>query len=414
MAEKRKDKKGRILKDNERQRSDGKYEYRYEYAGQRRSVYSWKLVPTDRTPAGKRDNLSLREQEKAIERDITDGIDTARAAKLSLNALFEIYLETKTKVREKTREKYRQLWRLGIKDASLGNMLIIDIRKAHIERFYAGLSKKGHADATIRMYHNNLIMPSFTFAVDNDLLRKNPAKGCIEGYNGVNKKMALTIEEQEKFLKFIEESSSYRIYLPLFRVMIGTACRIGEICGLTWADVNMKKRRIYIDHQLEYNSVDGKMQYVISTPKTKSSIRNIHMTGQVYRAFVEQKKLNMLLGKRCTFEVNGYKDFVFLNANGLPFTTSLTNAVLKRVVTRYNAEEEARAEKAGQVAVLLPHISNHILRHTGCTRMAECGMDVKVLQTIMGHSNIAVTMNVYNHVTDDRMEKEMQKIEKVI
>lgn len=120
------------------------------------------------------------------------------------------------------------------------------------------------------------------------------------------------------------------------------------------------------------------------------------------------------LGKRCAFEVDGYKDFVFLNANGLPFTTSLTNAILKRAVSRYNAEEQASAEKNGRVAVLLPHISNHILRHTGCTRMAECGMDVKVLQTIMGHSNIAVTMNVYNHVTEERMRKEMQRLERVM
>lgn len=81
----RKDNRGRILKDNERQRSDGKYEYRYEYAGQRRSVYRWKLGPTDRMPPGKRDDLSLREKEKAIERDIADGIDTARAARMTLN-----------------------------------------------------------------------------------------------------------------------------------------------------------------------------------------------------------------------------------------------------------------------------------------------------------------------------------------
>lgn len=64
MSEKRKDKKGRILKDGERQRNDGKYEFRYDYAGRRKSVYSWKLVPTDKTPPGKQEDLSLREKRK--------------------------------------------------------------------------------------------------------------------------------------------------------------------------------------------------------------------------------------------------------------------------------------------------------------------------------------------------------------
>ena len=64
--------------------------------------------------------------------------------------------------------------------------------------------------------------------------------------------------------------------------------------------------------------------------------------------------------------------------------------------------------------VLIPDFTFHVLRHTFCTRMAEDGMDVKVLQEIMGHSNIAVTMQVYNHVSDDRAINEMNKIQNVI
>ncbi len=61
---------------------------------------------------------------------------------------------------------------------------------------------------------------------------------------------------------------------------------------------------------------------------------------------------------------------------------------------------------------MMPRISAHILRHTGCTGMAERGMDVKVLQYIMGHANIAVTMEVYNHITEyARTEKEILKME---
>ena len=78
MLEKRRDKKGRILKNGENQRKDGRYLYKYvDNTGTTQYVYSWKLVATDRVPKGKRDCLSLREKEQEIHRDITDGINTA-------------------------------------------------------------------------------------------------------------------------------------------------------------------------------------------------------------------------------------------------------------------------------------------------------------------------------------------------
>ena len=62
----------------------------------------------------------------------------------------------------------------------------------------------------------------------------------------------------------------------------------------------------------------------------------------------------------------------------------------------------------------LPRISAHILRHTGCTRMAESGIDPKTLQYIMGHSDINVTMNIYNHVDTVRVKSEMAKAEGIV
>lgn len=78
MSKKRYDNKHRVLRSGESQRSDGRYAYKYtDHAGKDKFVYSWKLVPTDRTPSGKRDGPSLREKEKEIQKDVDDGIDTA-------------------------------------------------------------------------------------------------------------------------------------------------------------------------------------------------------------------------------------------------------------------------------------------------------------------------------------------------
>lgn len=414
MAEKRKDSRGRILKENECQRPDGKYEYKYTQNGQRKSVYSWKLVPTDKLPAGKRSDLSLREKEKAILKDLDDGINTITASKMSMNELFYMYLDSKTKLKDKSRRKYMQLWEMHVKENRLGKMALDSIKKAHIQRFYSELSTGGLSDTTVRMYHNNLIRPALEFAVDNDLIRKNPTKGCLEDYQGARKREALTRKEQQIFLDYVKSSKYFSHYLPMIQIMLGTACRIGEICGLTWKDVDFKNREIHIDHQLSYEKVDGKMQRYISEPKTESGKRIIGMTTQVYQAFIEQKRLDVMLGRRSSLEIDGYKNFVFINSRSMPYSITSFNAILYGIVKNYNEEELKKAKREKRSPVLLPKISNHILRHTGCTRMAEAGIDPKVLQVIMGHSDPAVTMKVYNHVDQERMKKEIRKIEYVV
>ena len=93
MAERRKDSKGRNLKDGEDQMPDGRYRYRYiDKNGNRQAVYSWRLVPSDKIPAGKRSDLSLREKIKGIEQDNSDGIDGKKATQVSLNDMWKIYL----------------------------------------------------------------------------------------------------------------------------------------------------------------------------------------------------------------------------------------------------------------------------------------------------------------------------------
>lgn len=414
MAEKRKDSKGRVLKEGEFQRKNGKYEYKYTQNGERKTVYSWRLLATDKNPEGKKYDLSLREKEKEISRDLDDGINTTLAHQINLNEMFEMYLRSKKKLSSKTKAKYRQLWKLHVAESPLGLMTPGKMKKANIQHFYAGLSDEGMSDTTIRMYHNNLIQPTLVYAVDNDLLRKNPAKGCLDGYTDCKKRNALTREEQRIFLDFVKNSKYYNVYLPMLQIMIGTACRIGEISGLTWDDVDMKKREIHINHQLVYEKVDGKATLYIDTPKSESGNRTIGMTSQVRNAFLEQKALCIRLGRRSVVEVDGYKDFIFLNNWNRPYTTTGFNAVLGRIVTHYNKEEQKKAEKEKRKPLLLPHISNHILRHTGCTRMAEAGMDIKVLQTIMGHSDPAITLKVYDHVDNERMKNEVLKVEYVV
>lgn len=409
MAEKRRDSKGRILKDNEYQRKDGKYEYKYFWGTERKSVYSWTLVPTDKTPDGKRPDICLRDKIKAIERDLRDGINSSKA-NMTLNQLFDCYMENKTDLRDNTRENYVMLWNNKVRSSKLGNMKVCQIKQMHIKSFYVGLSKEGAAAATVKKYHN-MINPALEMAVDSDIIRKNPAKGAQRGIGGSKtEKEALTVREQEILLDFVKGSGTYNVYYPMLSLALLTGLRVGELTGLTWKDIDQKKKVIRVRHQLQYLKIGSETKFLISPLKTDAGVRDIPITPDIQKCLTEQKKVMMLTGRRSNVEVDGYTDFLFITKNGTVFAPNAVNSFLKNIVDHYNKKEMDMTLWKGREPELLPHISSHILRHTACTRMAEQGMDVKVLQYIMGHSDISVTMNVYNHVDAARVESEMQKM----
>ena len=138
------------------------------------------------------------------------------------------------------------------------------------------------------------------------------------------------------------------------------------------------------------------------------------MTSDVQRAFEEQKKLNFMLQKGKDVEIDGYKGFIFMAKSGRPLMPSAINNILYNIVDAYNKKEVQIAKTEHRNAELLPKVSAHIMRHTACTRMAEKRIDVKVLQYIMGHAHIDVTMDVYNHVSEmSRIESEITRLESV-
>lgn len=108
------------------------------------------------------------------------------------------------------------------------------------------------------------------------------------------------------------------------------------------------------------------------------------------------------------------KGFVFINSRGMPILPFNFNNMLKNITRAYNKQESQAAAKEHREPELLPHISAHILRHTACTRMAEAGIDPKVLQVIMGHADIGITMNIYNHTDSERIQGEMKKLENIM
>ena len=393
MSVKRKDNKGRILRDGEIQKADGRYEYRYYDAnGVRRSLYSWKLTESDVIPSGKRDCASLRELEKAATKDVLDGIATTKA---TLNDRFESYISDKKELRGSTRASYRYLYKKYIRD-SIGNKKLSELNFSVLKRFFNGLLyDAGLKPGTILAIYA-VIHPVFDVAVRDNYIRKNPLDGVVDELKRStlwvkSKKHGLTDEQQQAFMEYVRDSDIFSHWYPLFACMFGTGCRIGELLGLRWSDVDFDKNVIRINHSLNYRlQENGKVEFDEALPKSRAGVREIPL-------FLSVRKV--LLEERVKRPVDG---FIFVNRYGKPLTSYDVNRAIDRILERYR-------ESGGTVEI--PKFTSHQLRHTFCARLCQNETDLKLIQEIMGHSDIAVTMNVYNESNVERKKASFSRIE---
>ena len=416
MAERR-DTKNRLLGKGEYQKADGRYMYKYvDSKGNSRFVYSWTLTQSDRPPKGKHSDKCLRELEKDIAKDLQDEIDTFKAKKMTLNAFYEDYIEQKQELKTSTRQNYKYMYRKYIWD-SLGRRKLPDIKYSDIKKFYNHLiCELGFKPNSMEIIHT-ILHPIFSTAVRDGYIRVNPTDGVMAEIKKSHdwekqKRRALTEKEQEVFVEYIKSHDIYNHWLPLFTVLLGTGCRVGEVVGLTWDDCDFKEGLININHNLIYRTDEytGKSGFYISTPKTKSGEREIPMFDAVRKALLEERARQMKEGFNQTI-IDGYSGFIFSNRFNGVLSPHNINRAINRITRDYNVEESERAERENREPLLLPHFSVHNLRHTFCTRMCENETNIKVIQEIMGHANITTTMDVYNEATRDKKKESFAGME---
>ena len=423
MAEKRKDSKGRVLRENEMQRDNGLYIYSYvDIYGNRKQVSSWKLVPTDKIPNGKRNCVSLREKEEIVLEDNRKGIDISAKNKMSLNDMFDKYMEGKSELKDSTRGNYIYMYDKYVR-TKFGKRKIADIKYSDVKAFYNGLLNgigtsrtDGFKPNSLEIIHT-IIHPVFTLAVRDDIISKNPSDGVMAEIKKSNKwektkRHALTEEEQRLFMDFVDNSEVYKHWAPLFTFFLGTGCRVGEGIGLTWKDIDFKNNTININHNLIYRKQieSGACEMHITTPKTKAGTRTIPMLREVKEALLQIKKEQMRCGVN-NIKIDEYSGFVFLNRFGDVSTPYSINRAIERIRLTCNEKEKEQAEKEHRKPVIIPHFSIHNLRHTFCTRYCENETNIKVIQEIMGHSDISTTMNIYAEATEAKKKESMANMD---
>ena len=396
MSEVRRDNKGRKLFNGESQRKDGKYEYKYQDAwGKRKTVYSWKLTSTDRVPAGKRDDISLREKIKQIQKDLNSNI-TPDGGNFTVLELVEKYISQKTGVRHNTRSNYKFVVNV-IKKEAFGQRRIDKIKVSDAKEWLIKMQQidgRGYSSIhTIR----GVVRPAFQMAVDDDLLVKNPFEFQLNTVvvNDSVTREAITRQQERDFLKFVKNDKHFCKYYDGIYILFKTGLRISEFVGLTKKNLDFENNRIIVDHQLQRTR---DMKYIIEDTKTESGERMVPMTPEVKEAF--QRILANRKNPKVEPMVDGHSGFLYLDKNGRPMVALHWEKYFQHIREKYNKIYR----------VQMPKVTPHVCRHTFCSNMAKSGMNPKTLQYIMGHSDISVTLNTYTHLNYDDAEEEMQKV----
>lgn len=383
MSEKRKDKKGRVLRTGESQRKDLTYQYRYQdVTGKRCTVYAPTLE-------------ELRTKEKMICHALEAGTNYG-AGNITVMELLERYISLKQGVRNSTQVGYGFVMSL-VKKEEFGKRKIRDIKTSDAKLWMMKLQKDGRGYSTITSVRG-VIKPAFQMAYEEDVIQKNPFNFKLTDVvkNDSQKRIALTQEQTDRFMGFVREDKHFSCYYDEFVVLLETGMRVSELCGLTRSQLDFDRRRIWVDHQL-VRKPDG--TYYVERTKTESGRRFIPMTDQSYNA------LKNIIAKRKKptkeWMIDGYSGFLLLDKNGNPKVAMHIEHHFQWALKKYH---KLHPEKP------LPKITPHVFRHTFCTQMAHAGMDLKSLQYLMGHSDASVTLNVYTHATYEHAEASMQRI----
>lgn len=302
---------------------------------------------------------------------------------------YKYWIAVKEKtVRLNTLDNYIDRYRVNIEPV-LGQKLLRDVSTIDCQRVLNRMADEGYKNTSI-MQAKATLHNMLDYAYQNNVLSKNPCTKVVQyniGEKSSNRE-ALSIDEQRKILKAISGNK----YEKQYRFALQTGLRAGEIIGLEWKDVDWKNKTISIERTCRYKY--KLKEWRIGEPKSRNGKRIIPLTEEAMEILNEQKRIDHSLKM---IELK-WKDTIFLRPDGKPANN-----------TELDIELYTVCKKNG-----LSKISMHILRHTFATRCAEAGMIPKTLQMILGHSNIATTMNIYVHATEDQKKKEMNMVEEAL
>ena len=306
--------------------------------------------------------------------------------------LFEV-VKVSSKIKPSTFERYEGIYRNYIKNSPIAPLPIYNIKSLNIQRYYNDLKEEGKSASQI-FNLNKLLKSFFSYAVNEGYIIKNPCTGLV---------IPGKYEEPQKEVEVFSDKDLYAILnspedstiKDLALLCISTGMRRGEALGLNENDFDEDNKLIHIRRTIStITFIDKEDNRTIKTisqiPKTKGSIRDIPYPTSlipVIKHIKAKKSINKLKAGdswNCSND-----NYLFLTENGELINDSNISRAWKRFLKRCGVE----------------YIKFHALRHTYATKQFEANIPLKTVSSLLGHSSIEVTSNIYTHVRKEQKEK---------
>ncbi|AZV58385.1 site-specific integrase [Clostridium sp. AWRP] len=323
--------------------------------------------------------------------------------KLTVGNVCKLWLFEKIKntVKPSTFERYEGIYRLYIKPSPLYPIKLKDIKGLDIQRYYNNLIAIGKSTNVVKNL-NKLLKSFFNYCIAEGYMIRNycmgksitlPEDNSVREEETVNDITIFTLDEQSQFIKAIEHNR----LKALFLLALGTGLREGELLGLKWSDIDFINSTVSVKRSLKsvylFDGAKKHYELIEQSPKTKNSIRTVpipeNLIPVLKKRELEQKEEKLKAGSAYT-----ENNYIFSTPLGTPTGPENLRKMYSKILSKNN----------------IPHKKFHSLRHTYATRLFEKGVPIKTVQTLLGHSDISTTANIYTHVMPEQKIEAVDKI----
>lgn len=334
-----------------------------------------------------RTRKEVAEKLKVALRDQQQGLPIALDQRQTVGAFLDHWLDEAARhtLEISTYEGYGRRIRIDIK-AHIGQIVLSKLIPQDLTRMYAALLAGGQSNRTVQ-YDHAVLHKALDQAVRWNLIGRNPAD-LVDAPRRENREIHPLTEEQSG--RLLRAAIDDRLY-ALYALALATGMRLGELLGLTWADVNWEGGALHVRQQATRTKGRG---LALVAPKTARSRRTIVVPAAVLvtlRAYRDRQSLE----RQASGDQWEDHDLVFPNVRG-------------KLLERPNLQRRSfkpLLERAG-----LPDIRFHDLRHTHATLLLTKGVNPKVVQERLGHATVSITLDVYSHVIPSMQQDAADKL----
>ena len=316
------------------------------------------------------------------------GVD-APPGKTTVGEFLQLWLQTYAapNTAPKTYERYEQLMRVHVVPL-LGNIPLSKLRPLHIQGVYQRVREMGRSARTALHCHR-VLKQALGHALKWQLLARNPAEAVDPPRPERHEMPSFTSDEVRRLLSAADQTP----HGPLVYVAVMTGLRMGELLGLRWRDVDLDAGRISVRQTCQWLPKRG---FIFRQPKTYRSARPVSVADRVVER-LRQQRMRQAEERLAAGSAYDNNDLVFANAVGIPIHP--------------NRLREAWARIGVQAGLRLRF---HDLRHIHASLLLQQGVHPKVVSERLGHSTVAVTLDIYSHVVPSLQVEAASQLEELL